>query len=67
MTDQEELLTVKEFADRMGVSVNTIRAWIYRRIIPCLKVSDIIRIPLKRAMAALEARTAEELAEHEPA
>jgi excisionase family DNA binding protein len=62
MTDEpEELLTVKEFAKRANVSVSTVRNWAYARLIPCLRVGYIVRIPLHRAMAALEKRTVRDL------
>jgi excisionase family DNA binding protein len=64
MTDvPEELLTVREFAKRSNVSVSTVRNWAYARLIPCLRIGYIVRIPLRRAMAALEKRTERELEE----
>ena len=62
MNNPENLETVKQFAKRTGVSVNTVRLWMYRRIIPGYKIGDVIRIPVNRAMAAIEARTNRELA-----
>jgi excisionase family DNA binding protein len=30
----DELLTVNEFAKRMGVKIGTVRSWIYKRVVP---------------------------------
>jgi len=30
----DQLLTVQQFAAKMGVKVRTVREWIYRRVIP---------------------------------
>jgi len=30
----DELLTVQEFAVRMGVKLRTVRSWIYKRVVP---------------------------------
>jgi hypothetical protein len=59
--DQEELLTVQAFAKRSGVCDATVRKWAYARIIPCIKLRYLVRIPFRRAMKALEARTEKEL------
>ena len=39
-----DLLTVNQFADELGVTVATVRAWVLRRQIAFLKVGRSIRI-----------------------
>jgi len=68
MSEQlEELLTVREFSKRANISRETGRRWAAARIIPSLKIARTLRIPWKRAMAALEKRMAlETTAAEEP-
>jgi excisionase family DNA binding protein len=52
----EELLTVPEFSKRANISEATVYRWVTARIIPCLKIRRIVRIPWQRALGALEKR-----------
>jgi excisionase family DNA binding protein len=44
VAEKTRLVTLPEAADRLGVKVNTIRAWIYRRSVPYTKVGRAVRI-----------------------
>lgn len=61
--DPEALLSVAEFAKLIPAAPATIRKWAYARIIPCIRIGYVIRIPRYRAMRALEERTNHELTE----
>jgi excisionase family DNA binding protein len=54
MDDPEELLTIKEFAERVNISLSTVRGWVYARVLPRIQIRRLIRIPYRRAMVALE-------------
>jgi excisionase family DNA binding protein len=45
MREKERMLTVKEVSEMLGVSRNTVYAWIKEGIIKALKFKRIIRIP----------------------
>lgn len=40
-----QLLTVKQAADALGLKAATIRAWLYRRRLPCVRCGRAVRIP----------------------
>jgi hypothetical protein len=61
--DPETLETVPQFSRRMKVSINTVRKWIRLRVIPAYKIEDIIRVPVNRALSAIEARSVREAGE----
>lgn len=42
--DQAPLRSLRHTAERLGVSVHTLRSWIYRREIPYVKVGRAVRI-----------------------
>jgi excisionase family DNA binding protein len=42
--DQAPLRTLQHTAERLGVSVHTLRSWIYRREIPYVKVGRAVRV-----------------------
>lgn len=44
MKERTRLLPLPEAADRLGVTVATIRAWIYRRSIEYVKIGRSVRI-----------------------
>jgi excisionase family DNA binding protein len=44
VAEKTRLVTLPEAADRLGVKVNTIRAWIYRRSVPYTKVGRAVRL-----------------------
>lgn len=52
MVDQQ-LVSVKAFAERFNVSTMTVRRWINRGKIPALRVGAQYRINLEAATAAL--------------
>lgn len=43
-TDQAPLRSLQHTAERLGVSIHTLRAWIFRREIPYVKVGRAVRI-----------------------
>ncbi len=52
----EELVTVREAAARLAVSIRTIRRWVMEHRIPFLRCGDrLIRIPWREAVAQFEA------------
>jgi excisionase family DNA binding protein len=46
--------TIEEFASHLHVSKNTVRDWIDRRMIPVLKVRNVLRIEPEEAIRALK-------------
>ncbi len=40
---QKRLMNVEEVAEYLGLKVNTIRAWIKRRVMPYVKINGAIR------------------------
>lgn len=42
--DQAPLRSLPHTAERLGVSIHTLRAWIYRKEIPYVKVGRAVRI-----------------------
>jgi excisionase family DNA binding protein len=44
VAEKTRLVTLPEAADRLGVKVNTIRAWIYRRSVPYTKIGRSVRL-----------------------
>ena len=40
-----QLLTVKQAAELLGLKVATIRVWLYRRRLPCVRCGRAVRIP----------------------
>lgn len=54
----EKLLRVSEVAERLGLRVSTVRAWILRRRIPVVRVSSrAIRVPESAVAKLIEAGT----------
>jgi excisionase family DNA binding protein len=53
MREKEKMLTVKEVAEMLGVSRNTVYSWIKEGRIKALKFKRIIRIPEKEIKASL--------------
>jgi excisionase family DNA binding protein len=51
------LQTIEEFAGETKASVNTVRTWLSKGIIPCIRVGYIIRIEREEALAALREYT----------
>jgi excisionase family DNA binding protein len=45
MTKNERLITVKEFADRLGLAEITVRKWIGQKKIQSIKMGSMRRIP----------------------
>jgi excisionase family DNA binding protein len=39
----DRLLSYADVAERMGVSIHTVRGWVYQRKIPYLKAGKIVR------------------------
>ncbi len=52
-----QLLTVKQAAEMLGLKVATIRAWLYRRRLPCVHVGRAVRIPAEAVAAFIERHT----------
>lgn len=48
-----ELLTVNQLADRLNVSERTIRNWQTDRVIPFLKIRNVVRFDIDAVEAAL--------------
>jgi excisionase family DNA binding protein len=44
VAEKTRLVPLPEAADRLGVTVSTIRAWIYRRSVPYTKVGRAVRL-----------------------
>jgi len=40
-----QLLTVKQAAAALGLKVATIRAWLHRRKLPCVRCGRAVRVP----------------------
>ena len=49
-----ELLTVKEFADAIGVTVACVRSWRLKRKISAVKLGRIVRIPRTEVQRLIE-------------
>jgi excisionase family DNA binding protein len=44
VAEKTRLVPLPEAADRLGVTVSTIRAWIYRRSVPYTKIGRAVRL-----------------------
>jgi excisionase family DNA binding protein len=55
INEQEQPLTVSEFARIYRASPQTIRNWIRRGVIPALQIGHLVRIPRAAAIASLQA------------
>jgi excisionase family DNA binding protein len=47
MPDENRLLTVKEAASFLNVSINTVRMWIWQKRIDTVRLGRSVRIPKK--------------------
>jgi excisionase family DNA binding protein len=52
-----ELLTVKQAADALGLKVSTIRAWVARRMLPRVSCGRAVRIPAEAIAEFIERNT----------
>jgi excisionase family DNA binding protein len=52
-----QLLTVRQAADALGLKVATIRAWLYRRKLPFVRVGRAVRIPADAIAEFIERNT----------
>jgi excisionase family DNA binding protein len=52
-----QLLTVKQAADALGLKVATIRAWLYRRRLPCVHCGRAVRIPAEAITEFIQRNT----------
>jgi excisionase family DNA binding protein len=52
-----QLLTAKEAAERLGLKVSTIRAWILRRKLPHVNCGRAVRIPADAIVEFIEKNT----------
>jgi len=43
LIEKDRLLSYREIADRIGVSIHTVRGWVYKRQIPFLKAGKSVR------------------------
>lgn len=39
----EKLLTIQEISDILGIKDCTIRAWVFQRKIPCVRIGRLVR------------------------
>lgn len=39
----EKLLDIKEVSDRLSIRENTLRAWVFQRRIPCIRLGRLVR------------------------
>jgi excisionase family DNA binding protein len=53
----DQLLTVKQAADAMGLKVATIRAWLSRRKLPRVNCGRAVRIPAEAIAEFIERNT----------
>jgi excisionase family DNA binding protein len=52
-----QLLTVKQAADALGLKAATIRAWLYRRRLPCVRCGRAVRIPAEAVADFIQRNT----------
>lgn len=52
-----QLLTVKQAAELLGLKVATIRAWLCRRRLPCVRCGRAVRIPAEAIAQFIERNT----------
>jgi excisionase family DNA binding protein len=52
-----QLLTVKQAAELLGLKVATIRAWLYRRRLPCVRCGRAVRVPADAVAQFIERNT----------
>jgi excisionase family DNA binding protein len=52
-----QLLTVKEAADMLGLQVSTVRCWIAKRKLPRVNCGRAVRIPLSAIAEFIERNT----------
>lgn len=55
--DMNQLLTVKQAADALGLKVSTIRAWVSRRKLPRVNCGRAVRIPADAIAQFIERNT----------
>jgi excisionase family DNA binding protein len=59
-----QLLTVQEAAQMLGLKVGTIRAWLYRRRLPCVRCGRAVRVPREAVAQFIEKHTVPAKDEH---
>lgn len=52
-----QLLTVKQAAELLGLKVATIRVWLYRRRLPCVRCGRAVRVPAEAIAQFIERNT----------
>ena len=52
-----QLLTVKQAAEALGLKAATIRAWLSRRRLPCVRCGRAVRIPAQAIAEFIERNT----------
>jgi len=59
--DSPELISIPTLSLMLGVPVNTIRAWVYKRQIPYYKLGKLVRFNLKEIRVWVEAKKVQPL------
>lgn len=52
-----QLLTVKQAAELLGLKAATIRAWLCRRRLPCVRCGRAVRVPAEAVAQFIERNT----------
>jgi excisionase family DNA binding protein len=43
---EQRLIGIKELSIYLGVSINTIRSWVWRKLIPYLKIGRLVKFDI---------------------
>jgi excisionase family DNA binding protein len=57
VSDEKQMLTVKEVADALGIKEATVRAWVSKRKITYVKLGRLVRIPAREIKILIERAT----------
>src|SRR5271165_296844 len=51
--DSSDLLTREQLAQKVGISLRTLDTWVAHKVIPCIRIGDILRFDWQRVKHAM--------------
>jgi len=56
---EKRFLDIKELAEYLGIAINTLRSWVWKREIPCHKFGRLVRFDLREIESWVKDRKVE--------